>query len=341
MGQAKEDLYSRPPMERMLGIHEQLHASRFPNCTKLASQFEVTTRTIMRDIDFMKCRLNLPIEFDGSHNGYFYSDTVDQFPGISISEAELFALVVARKAVAQYHGTPFEKPLANAYRKLAAGLGQDRSLHFEDASQLLEFRPLGADNLDPELFEILCRAIRVHRAIRFHYRKVGVTKPQARRADPYQLACIDNRWYLFARDQARQEIRTFALTRMTGLELTATGFQRPVDWSVQGHLKGSFGVFKNDTAADFKVEVEFDAWAADILRGRTWHLTQETTELPSGQVRLTFRLANLEEIERWILSWGTHATPLHPKQLVQRIRNTVRSLAARYATSEKPTALST
>jgi DeoR/GlpR family transcriptional regulator of sugar metabolism len=53
MAQAKDDLYSRPPLERMLGIHEQLQARRFPNCAKLARQFEVAIRTIMRDIEFM------------------------------------------------------------------------------------------------------------------------------------------------------------------------------------------------------------------------------------------------------------------------------------------------
>jgi predicted DNA-binding transcriptional regulator YafY len=54
------------------------------------------------------------------------------------------------------------------------------------------------------------------------------------------------------------------------------------------------------------------------------------TELPGGQVRLSFRLGNLEEIERWILSWGPHATAIKPRKLVQRLRKAIHELAHRY-----------
>ena len=37
-------------------------------------------RTIKRDIEFMKDRLNLPIEFDAKQNGYYYTESVEQFP---------------------------------------------------------------------------------------------------------------------------------------------------------------------------------------------------------------------------------------------------------------------
>jgi predicted DNA-binding transcriptional regulator YafY len=250
---------------------------------------------------------------------------------VSVSESELFAIVIARKAIAQYQGTPFERPLAAAYRKLAAGLGQDRSLHVENANQLIEFRPLGTDDIDPELFETLCRGTRLGRTLRFLYRKVGVKKPERRCANPYQLACIGDRWYLFAFDHTRCAVRAFVLARMSDAEVADTAFTRPSDWNVRDYLKDSFGAFKDEISADYEVVLEFDAWAADILRGRKWHLTQQVTELPEGQVRMTFRLGNVEEIERWILSWGSHATVLRPKRLVQRIQNTLEQLAGRYA----------
>ena len=105
----------RPPWERMMRFHNLVRNGEFPNCSMLAGEFEVSIRTIMRDVDFMKYRMNLPLEFDGRRNGYYYTRSVEQFPQLPITEAEVFALLVAHKAIAQYHGTPFERPLEMAF----------------------------------------------------------------------------------------------------------------------------------------------------------------------------------------------------------------------------------
>ena len=113
---------SRPPWERMMHFHNLIKEDSFPNCTRLAKELEVTVRTIMRDVDFMKCRLKLPLEFDAQQNGYYYTKPVDQFPQMPFTEAEVFAMLVAHKAIAQYRGTPFEHPLALAFRRLTGQL---------------------------------------------------------------------------------------------------------------------------------------------------------------------------------------------------------------------------
>ena len=80
----------------------------------MARELEVSTKTIHRDLEFMRDRLNLPLEYDGSRNGYFYHGEVSSFPTLQITEGEIFALVVAEKALQQYRGTSFEKPLLSA-----------------------------------------------------------------------------------------------------------------------------------------------------------------------------------------------------------------------------------
>ena len=111
-------LHSRPPLERMLRIHQALQAGGYPNASKLARDVEVSTKTIHRDIEFMRDRLNLPIEFAPANNGYFYDGEVSGFPPMQITEGEIFALIVAERALQQYRGTSFEKPLLSAIRKL-------------------------------------------------------------------------------------------------------------------------------------------------------------------------------------------------------------------------------
>lgn len=76
--------------------------------------------------------------------------------------------------------------------------------------------------------------------------------------------------------------------------------------------------------------VELDAWAADDVRGRRLHSSQELTELPKGMLRVRLRLNSLEEVERWILSMGTHATVIRPEKLRERLGKATQELAGRY-----------
>ena len=101
MAKSKTLAFSRPPWERMMRFHNLIKEESFPNCNRVAKEFEVSWRTVMRDVDFMRDRLNLPLEFNPHRNGYYYTEPVEQFPQLPFSEAEVFALLIAHKAVAQ------------------------------------------------------------------------------------------------------------------------------------------------------------------------------------------------------------------------------------------------
>ena len=138
-------------------FHNLVQNQEYPSCTTLAREFEVSIRTIKPDLDFMKYRMDLPLEFDGHRNGYHYTRPVEQFPQLPISEAEVFALLVAHKAIAQYRGTPFERPLEMAFRKLTGQL--DRSVQFSlgNLDEVLSFRPFAPEDADLETFQIITR----------------------------------------------------------------------------------------------------------------------------------------------------------------------------------------
>jgi proteasome accessory factor B len=54
-------------------------------------------------------------------------------------------------------------------------------------------------------------------------------------------------------------------------------------------------------------------------------------ELSDGGVELSLYLSDIEEIERWVLSWGAHATVLAPAELVDRLHVTIDRLSHRYS----------
>ena len=76
--------------------------------------------------------------------------------------------------------------------------------------------------------------------------------------------------------------------------------------------------------------VDFDSWATDLVRGRKCHSSQELTELPGWQLPLRMRLNSIEEAERRVLSWGTHATVVKPQALAARLCDATSELRDRY-----------
>ena len=64
---------SRPPLERMMQIHRVVRDGEFPNATRLARELEVSTKSVHRDVEFMRDRLELPIVVEWVRNGYRYT----------------------------------------------------------------------------------------------------------------------------------------------------------------------------------------------------------------------------------------------------------------------------
>jgi predicted DNA-binding transcriptional regulator YafY len=319
---------SRPPLARMLRIHEKLKHQRHPNCQKLAEELEVSSKTIQRDILFMRDQLGLPIEYDPDEYGYFYTQAVNSFPTIQVSEGELVALFVAEKAMAQYRGTPFEAPLHAAFEKLTSGLTEHLTFAWCDLDSAISFRPLGTPITDLKLFRGLSQAVVQSKEVEFEYRKLGGSAHESRRVRPYHLACVDNQWYLIGFDCRRNGMRTFVLSRMRKLRVTAWGFTKPADFSIAQYLGQSFGVFTGQ--GNHQVRIRFDAFAATLVRERQWHASQKIKELGKGEIELSLKLGSLHELQRWILSWGAHARVLAPKELVQSIRQEVKRVLHRY-----------
>ena len=310
-------------------LHAQLKSGEYPNCRKIAEHLEVSPKTVQRDIDFMRDRLGLPIEYDALRFGFYYSEPVTSFPSIEVSEGEITALFVAQKALAQYKGTPFERPLRSAFRKLTDGLKERVSFSWADLDEAISFRSAGASVADLALFDIVSKAVLQSVELEFEYRALKSSRYEARAVRPYHIASLENQWYLFGEDIGRKQLRTFALPRMREVRATTKKFRRPADFSLSEVLSGSFGVLEGGQT--HLIRLQFDAFAARLVAERVWHHSQRIRTLKDGSLILELRLGALEEIERWILGWGAHVRVLEPKQLRALVRATAESIARIYA----------
>ena len=315
---------TRPPLERMLKIHQFIHEGGYPNATKLAQELEVSSKSIHRDLDFMRDRMDLPVAFDTERNGYYYAEHVSGFPTMQITEGELFALVVAEKALQQYRGTSFEKPLLSALKKMEKSLPDTISLSLADVDQTISFRTRAEPILGLAVFDALTKATAARHQLELTYRKPGQQRAEPRVIDPYHLANINGEWFLFAYDHLRKDIRTFVPARIKNIRETGKIFTRPQKFSLEQRLRDSFGVYSGK--GEFQVVIRFNARVADYIREKKWHDSQQLRDLKKGGLELRMTLSSLAEVERWVLSWGGHAIAIKPAELARAVQEAARKI---------------
>jgi predicted DNA-binding transcriptional regulator YafY len=217
-----------------------------------------------------------------------------------------------------------------AFRKITDGLRDTISVTWSDLDSAISFRSTGRSVADVHVFEQLSHAVFKQVEVRFDYKKPGAARYEQRYAQPYHLGCVENLWYLFAFDLDRGQMRTFALPRIRNVRVSKTKFRRPVDFSIGRYLEQSFGVFARPTKTKHAIRIVFDSFAAPRIEERQWHPSQKIKQLRNGGIELSLTLGSLEEIERWILSWGSHAQVQKPLELQERISKTVSALADSY-----------
>lgn len=316
---------SRPPLARMLRIHEALQGGRPTNCSRLAEELEVSTKTVMRDLAFMRDQLGLPAEYDPHTFAWRYTEEVGSFPTVQVSEGELFALLVAEKAMQPYAGTPFHDQLARAFDKLTAGLSDKVSFSPRSLRRDVSFHHAGLGKADLKAFEALLKAVNRSREISFRYRKPGTPEEEPRCVQPYHLANRENSWYLVGHDLERGALRNFAVARMRAITVSPRGFVRPPDFDPEKHFGKAFGAFVG--TGDHQVVIRFAPDAAEQVQEKFWHESQETRPLPDGGLEFRVRLGGLEEILRWVLGWGGRAEVLAPAELRRMVATRAQATA--------------
>ena len=317
-------LHSRPPLYRFQEIFHAIKTGRYPNRTKLAETIEVTTKTIQRDIDYMRYQLSVPIEFDFAKGGYYFTKPMTELPLFQLTEAELVSVFVAQKALEAYKGTALEQPLRTAFQKLqAATESTDISVSWEDLDSAISFQQFGAYLPDATIFSESAKAIQNKEVVEFEYKKLDAKAFEKRTVEPWHLACVSGQWYLLGHDRNRNARRIFVLARMQKISRTAHKFldSRPGEGEIQRLFRNSFQIWQSENADLEQIVLRFSGRAAQLVRERNWHWSQQIQELADGSLELSLTLNSLEEIIPWILSWGKDCEVVSPAKLRNKVRS--------------------
>lgn len=320
---------TRRPYQRMYAIHRAIREGGYPNCTTLARMLEVTPKTIQRDIDFMRNEFGVPIHYDGTMHGFRCDDGVSDFPGFVMGAEELAALFLARTALESIRGTALEEPLSKVFSKLIRPVEGVVHLNWSEMDEAFTRKMPEVRARDVKQFGELAEAVLNRHEVSFHYRKLDAERPALRRVQPLHLGEVEGCHYLIAHDLDRNALRTFALPRITRLKVLSSRFERPVGFDGREHLRRSFGVWhKSADQRVHLVRVKLRGYAARLAQERRWHPTQEITVLDDkgNTVEVRFEAGALEEVLRWVLSFGSKAEVVGPPELQQMVREELRRM---------------
>ena len=314
-------------LERMICIDREIRSGSHPSAATLAVMFEVSERTIYLDREFMINRMGAPMATDPETGGWYYTDPSWVLPAVMVSEGELLAFFLGRAVAQQYLGTSFEEPLRSALGKIARYLPDHVQVDLAEISRHYIIRAGATVDVNPQLVLDLERAIRERRQVWMVYYTASRGERGERTINPYHFYNVRGDWYLLAHDHLRQKVRNFHLGRIEQWRVLDQHFEADATFSIEEYLDRGFLTEWGEIA---NVAVRFDEHQARYMRERRWHATQEIEELPDGGLILRLRSGGLDEIKRWVMSYGAHAEVLEPPQLRQVVAEEVGKLAEMY-----------
>lgn len=318
----------KPQYRRLLYIDKRLRDGGYPNCTTMAAEWEVSPKTIMRDLEYLRDELNAPVEYDARQHGYYYAEPNFRLPAITISESDLFAVCIAEKALQQFRKTPLHSRLASVFEKIEQSLPDHVSVQPAWIDSRISIFPDAATTIDPDVWDTTAAALRETRRVRLRHQSPGRDRAANREVDPYHLVGFKGEWYLIGYSHTHREVRTFALSRVKSVTHLDQTCEIPDDFDLDALTGDHFGIMWG--AKTHRVRVHFDARIAPYIREREWHSKQSLTEKRDGGVTLSFPTSHLNEVKDWILSWGPGATALAPKSLVTQIRSDLDTMLRNY-----------
>ncbi|MBM4152301.1 MAG: WYL domain-containing transcriptional regulator [Kiritimatiellaceae bacterium] len=320
----------RLQMERCFRIDSKIRTGKFPSRIELADDLEVTERTVQRDITFMKDRFEAPIAVSRQNGGYYYTEPTWFLPAVPLSEGELFSLLIARQAVAQYRGTPIFQTLETVFDKIAGALADKITVHPDYLTGgILSFAPTNVLPVDESVWSTLLQAARSRQTAQIEYSSRKSKETALRTVDPYHIINMQGDWYLFGYDHRHRKICQFQLHRIQKAELLDTVFDISPDFDLKTIVNSSFGSFGSaDDLQTIRLCITGDM--AELLEDRNFHPQQNVKKRPDGfEISFPVSAAGnrpFYHIIQWILSMGRDVEIIEPSQLKQLVREEIEAM---------------
>ncbi|HJT98025.1 MAG TPA: YafY family protein [Rhodanobacteraceae bacterium] len=313
---------------RILSILLRLQARGTASARELAAEFEVSVRTIHRDIDELSAA-GVPVYAERGRNGGFRlrDGYRTKLTGLDESEAETLFLAGLPGPAAELG---FADALAAARLKLLAALPASLKPSAE--------RIAARFHLDPGIWfqhavaqpslPVVARAVFGERMLKLRYRRAGETEARARRLGPLGLVLKAGVWYLVA--ESGKTVRTYRASNIHDAEITDEVFVRPKHFDLGTHWREAVreyeaGVYHEH--ADVRLSPK-GVYMLDLLGPYVVRAAADTAGAPDrrGWIRCTLPLESIEFGVRELMRLGEEVRVVGPAELRRRFVEAARRM---------------
>lgn len=260
-----------------------------------AYDFNISKRTFQRDMNDIRSLYNIDIAYDFSKKVYYIDS--DEQPEANERILEAFDIFNA----------------LNLTDRLST------HIHFEKR------KPQGTEHL----YGIL-HAIKNQVQIKFVHQKYWEEESTNRTVEPYALKEFKNRWYVLSKDLGDERVKTFALDRITELEITKRKFHFPKDFDVNEYFRYCFGIINATDQQPEEVILSLNAFQGKYIKSMPLHETQQILIDDQDELRIKLKLFITHDFFMELLSYGDTLTVIKPQSLIDDLKATIKNIQSLY-----------
>ncbi len=304
--------------DRLLGIVLELQGRDRVTADDLARTFEVTKRTIYRDIQAL-AESGVPV-VSAPGQGYWLMEGYF-LPPVSLTTDEAVMLVLGSAVMAASFDAQYQGAATTAQRKIEAVLSPDVRREVAYLRDNIRFISQGSRVLAdvPGMVQVVRRAIVARRTLLLRYiKRTGgyAGEVTERRVDPHGLVHLNGAWLLSAYCHLRRDMRVFRLERAQQLTVLPDTFTRQPGFDLMAGHEPTPKVY---------VVLLFAPDVAQWVRERPVFHDSLFEDTPDG-LRVTLGVRHPDDALFWVLSWGKKVRVLSPASLRDRLREELEAM---------------
>ena len=300
----------------------QLQSRRIVKAQEIADRFDISLRTVYRDVKALE-ESGIPVIGEAGM-GYSIMDGY-RLPPVMFTREEAMAFLTAEKLVEKLTDRNNSANYQSAMFKIRAVLRTSEKDFLEtidDHIEVLQARHVQAGNSDLNLHQTILRSIAEKKVVHIRYFSLYKQEQSERSIEPVGIFFLNNYWHLVAWCRLRQDYRDFRMDRIKSLTMTEEVFRQQHP-SIRTYLK-HWDRGCELTEVVMSVEKKYVGYLGD--QKYYYGLLHEKEE--GDRIIMTFMTNSLEGFCRWFVMIGDRAAIHQPAELKTRIKEFVSSIAA-------------
>ena len=293
----------------------------------------ISISLIEKDFDAMRNDAGLgyfaPIKYHKVKKGYYYAEEGYSIEKLPLSPQEEDALKFASLTLYQYRDIEifehFKEAIDKIYTRLSLARNPgdpkvDEYVHFEKQSG-----SAGTEWLQP-----LYHAISNHYPISFDYDNIYKKEHKQFTLVPYLLKENRNSWYVLGWYEKHKTYLTFALDRITQLEITDQPVKKRSDFNPDLIFKHSTGIMGGHEKL-IQLVIEVKGPLCKLLELHPLHPSQKTLKTLSEGIRVSMEVIDSPELKGQLLSYGKSLVILEPGTMRRKMQQEAQDMLDGYA----------